>query len=68
MGLADLGSQRRLELLHPREHPPELILEPQHALDAGEVEPELRRQLLDQAQPLDVVLGVQPVPPGVRAG
>ena len=34
--------------------------EPQHVLDAREVEPELRRQALDQLQALDVVLGVEP--------
>ena len=60
VGLVDLGAERCLELLHPRAHPPQLVLEPQHVLDAREVEPELRRQLLDQPQPLDVGLGVEP--------
>ena len=60
VGLVDLRPEGRLELLHPRPQPPELVLEAQHVLDAGEVEPELRRQLLDQPQPLDVVLGVEP--------
>ena len=35
----------------------QLVLEPQHELDAGEVEPDLRRQPLDDAQALDVDLG-----------
>ena len=37
----------------------ELLLELEHALDAGEVEPELGRHLLDAAQLLDVALRVQ---------
>ena len=37
----------------------QLVLEPEHVLDAGEVEPELGRQPLDQPQPLDVGLGVE---------
>ena len=38
----------------------ELGLEREHALDAGEVQPDLGRHLLDAPQPLDVGLGVQP--------
>ena len=38
----------------------QLVLEPQHELDAGEVQPELRRQALDDPQPLDVGLAVEP--------
>ena len=68
MGLVDLGAERRLELLHPRPQAPQLVLEPQHVLDAGEVEPELRRQLLDQAQAGDVVLGVEPGATGRARG
>ncbi len=37
----------------------ELVLEREHAPHAREVEPELGRQPLDLAQPLEVVLGVQ---------
>ena len=55
VGLVDLVAERGLELLHPRAQAPQLVLEPQHVLDARQVEPELRRQLLDQPQALDVV-------------
>src|SRR3954451_13856446 len=49
--------------LHPveaRVHAAKLVLEPEDVLDAGEVEPELARQPLDQTQPLEVRLRVQP--------
>src|SRR2546423_313856 len=49
-------------LLHPLEaalHVPQLVLEVQNLLDAREVEPDLGRQALDQAQPLDVELRVE---------
>ena len=46
----------------------QLVLEPQHVLDAGEVEAELGRQALDQAQPLQIGLRVEPRVPGVRFG
>ena len=36
----------------------------QHLLDAGEVEPELGREPLDQPQPVEVGLGVEPRPAG----
>src|SRR4051794_5665378 len=49
----------RLEVLQPAGGPLELLLELQHALDAGEVEPQVRRHLLDAAQHVDVALGVQ---------
>ena len=38
----------------------ELVLEVEDALDAGEVEPDLARQPLDQLQPRDVLVGVEP--------
>ncbi len=38
----------------------QLVLEQEHALDTREVEAELARQPLDQAQPLDVGVGVEP--------
>ncbi len=44
---------------HPALHALQLVLEPEHVLDAGEVEPELGRQPLDQSQPLEVGLGVE---------
>src|SRR5215210_8082981 len=37
----------------------ELLLEPEHVLDAREVEPELRRQPLDQAQALEIGIRVE---------
>jgi hypothetical protein len=49
----------QLEVLDPRVHLVELGLEREHALDAGEVQPELARHLLDAAQTLDVLLRVQ---------
>jgi len=36
------------------------VLEPEHVLDAGEIEAELRRQPLDQPQALDVGVRVEP--------
>src|SRR3954471_22363448 len=35
-------------------HPHELVLQAQHLLDAGEVEPELGREALDQTQAVEV--------------
>ena len=52
-------SQLALETLHARQHQQPLLLEPEHGLDAGEVEPELARQPLDQAQALEVGLRVE---------
>src|SRR4051812_21164201 len=49
-----------LHSLEPAPHAQQLVLHVQHALDAGEVEAELRRQPLDQPQPLDVAVGVEP--------
>ena len=46
----DFVTERGFELLHPRAQAPQLVLEPQHVLDAGQIEPELRRELLDQPQ------------------
>ncbi len=48
-----------LERLEPPGGAVELLLQHEHALDAGEVEPELVRHLLDAAQALDVRLRVQ---------
>src|SRR5688500_1509181 len=55
---ADLLAQLALEPLGPRTLAPELVLEPEHVLDPREVEPELGRQPLDHAQPLEIALGV----------
>ena len=49
-----------LQALDLRVRLAQLVLEPQHELDAGEVEAELRGQPLDDLQPHDVRLGVEP--------
>ncbi len=46
--LGDLGAQLALEPLHARTHAIELVLQAQHVLDAREIQPELRREPLDQ--------------------
>src|SRR5215210_3348766 len=45
--------------IEPPSHVHELVLQAQHMLDAGEIQPELVRQALDQPQPVEVGLGVQ---------
>jgi DNA-binding transcriptional MerR regulator len=49
----------RLERLHLAPHPGELLLELEHALDPREVHAPVRGHLLDAAQALHVVLGVE---------
>ncbi len=49
-----------LQALDLRMRLAELVLEPQHELDAGEVEPELGGEPLNDPQPLDVGFGVEP--------
>ena len=68
--LADLVAQLALEPVACRAlQPSQLVLEAQHVLDAGEVEPELGRQPLDQAQPLEVAPRSRAACcPGVRLG
>ena len=51
--------QLPLQLFDLRVRAAQLVLEPQDELDAGEVEAELRRQPLDDPQPLDVGLRVE---------
>jgi hypothetical protein len=41
VGQLDLVAQLALELLHPRPQPAQLVLEPQHVLDAARLRPEL---------------------------
>src|SRR5262249_24683893 len=65
MKLLNLFAPLALEQLEPVMGPAQLVFEPQHDLHAGEVEPELGGQPLDQAQPLEVCLGVET---GVSAG
>src|SRR5436190_22399811 len=62
--LLDRLAHLALEALHPRPHPLQLLLEAEHGLDAGQVEAELRRQPLDQAQALEVGLRVEAGVPG----
>jgi hypothetical protein len=67
VGRPDLVAQLALEQLHAAAQPAQLVLEPQHVLDAREVEPELGREPLDEPQPLDVGLRVHARATG-RAG
>ena len=53
----DLLAQLALQPLSPRALPAQLVLEPEDVLDAREIEPELRRQPLDDAQPLEIGSG-----------
>jgi len=50
---------RRLEEVDLPLRAAQLVLEPQHELDAGQVEADLGREPLDDAKALDVVLGVE---------
>src|ERR671934_752493 len=56
----DRLSHLALHAVEAPAHPHELVLQPQHVLDTGEIEPELVRQPLDQLQPLEIRVGVQP--------
>src|SRR5437588_4240577 len=57
---AHLRAQRlQLELLDASVHALDLLLEVQDPLDAGQVQAELRRHLLDAPQPLHVLLRIQ---------
>src|SRR5262245_14160070 len=58
--LGDLRAQLALEPLHASSHAAELILQPQDVLDAGEIQTELRRQSVNEAQALQIALGVEP--------
>ena len=49
----------RSSRVHARRGARHLVLEAKHRLDAGEVQAELGREPLDQAQPLEVGLGVE---------
>jgi hypothetical protein len=48
-----------LERVHAALHPRHLLLELEHLLHAGQVHAELGGQLLDPAQPVDVLLRVK---------
>src|ERR687886_367817 len=58
--LLNLFVELALEPLDARVRLAQLVLEPEHELDAREVEPELRRQPLDDPEPLEVQLRVEP--------
>src|SRR5215204_2477482 len=53
-----------LEALDAHAHATELVLEAEHLLDTGVVEPQLVREALDHAQPLEIRLGVEAGVPG----
>src|SRR5215208_371549 len=57
--LLDRLAHLALEPLHPSLHAAYLGLELEYRLDAGQVEPELGRESLDQPEPLEVGLGVE---------
>ena len=59
MHLVERAAHLLLHPLEPAAHALQLVLHREHALDAGEVQSELRRQSLDQPQPLDIPVGVQ---------
>src|SRR2546423_13607454 len=59
VNVLDLFAHLTVEPLQPLVCPAQLVLEPQHDLDAGQVEPELRGQPLDEPQALEVGLGVE---------
>src|SRR5262245_39824744 len=56
----DLRAELPLEALHAGAQPEHLVLQTEHLLDAREVEADLRRQLLDEPETLDVPVGVEP--------
>src|SRR5512132_1688761 len=62
--LVDRASHLAFHAVELPAQPGQLVLQAQHVLDAGEVEPELVGQPLDQPQPVEVRLGVQPRVPG----
>src|SRR5262245_30888394 len=64
MHLVDGVTHLGLEPVEACAHLCQLVLERDHARDAGEVEPELGGQPLDQPQPVEVVLGVETCPTG----
>src|SRR5581483_754627 len=59
MHLVDRRAHLALHALDPPVHAIELVLQVHHAFDPCEVEAGFGRELLDQAQPVDVGVGVQ---------
>src|SRR6266480_7865660 len=59
VNVLDLFAHLAVEPLQPLVRSAQLVLEPQHDLDAGQVEPELRGQPLDQPEAFEVGLGVE---------
>src|SRR5215207_2887449 len=60
--VADLLAHLALHAVEPRAKPLQLVLEAHDRLDACEIEPELARQPLDEAQALEVGLRVEARP------
>src|SRR5262249_58163748 len=59
VNLGDLRAELPLDALHASAHAAELVLQAQDVLDAREVQSELGRQMLDETEPLHVVLRVE---------
>src|SRR5919206_1417817 len=58
--LGDLLLKLSLEARDAPSQPLDLVAEREDGLDAGEVEPELGREPLDEPQPLEVALRIEP--------
>src|SRR5438105_8787288 len=58
--LLDLLAELALEPGDPAVQPLHLVTQAKHRLDAREIEPELGRETLDELQPLEVALRVEP--------
>src|SRR3954452_16335915 len=58
--LADRLAHLALHAIQTLAHAHQLVLQAQHLLHAGEVQSELRREPLNQAEPVEVGFGVQP--------
>src|SRR5262249_60308443 len=59
VNLGDLCAELPLDTLHASAHAAELVLQAQDVLDAREIQSELGRQVLDETEPLHVVLRVE---------
>src|SRR5687768_17087257 len=59
VNVGDLRAKLALESIHARARLVQLVLQAEHMLDTGVVEPELGRQPVDQAEALDVRVRVE---------
>src|SRR5436309_4095297 len=59
MDLADRRAHLAFHAVQPATHALDLVLQLQHLLHAGQVQAELVRQLLDEAEPVQIGLGIQ---------